>query len=682
MRPPLPLSAAQLGIWFAQHLDPATLEYNVGEYIDIHGPVDAVLFEHALRQIVAEAETLRAKFVECDDGPQQVILDSPPWSMPHVDVSAEPNAQAAAIAWMKADLARPFDLRRGPLFQYALLKLGPDRFFWHARYHHIVTDAFGMSLVAERAAQVYSALVEGHTNSGRPLEPLAPLVAADAEYRASEEFVADRQFWLQYLADLPSPISLSQRNPARPSGFIRCTRHLGTKDLSPPVAATGPIRAAPATAIVAAAAIFLHRMTGAHDVILRFPVSARSPAARNIPGMVSNLVPLRLKISPHMSVSDVVAETAHQMRTVRQRQRLRIADLRQDIGGTDQHRTAIAGPTVNIMRFNYNFSFAGSRSFAHNLATGPIDDLSIAMYDRLDGGGVRIDFDANPARYGTDEIAGHLNRFVRLLERTIAAPHQTIGSLDILSPDERQTILRGWNDTRRPLMPVTLPALFASQTAKTPEAIAVVFEDCKLTYAELDALSNQLAHHLQWLGVRPETIVGLCFERSVEMIVALVAILKAGGAYLPLDPTYPAERLQFMLEDSGAPILLTHSHLRGKVRGPSDAIVEIDTDAAIARQTTDAVLSAVAPSNAAYVIYTSGSTGRPKAVVVSHLSVSNYVAWGISACCVDEGIGAPILNSLAFDATVTALFLPLFAGKLVMLAREDKQLSSSRTAME
>ena len=234
-----------------------------------------------------------------------------------------------------------------------------------------------------------------------------------------------------------------------------------------------------------------------------------------------------------------------------------------------------------------------------------------------------IDFDANPAFYSPNDLADRQARFLRLLT-LISDPQRAIGSLDILSAAERHTIIRDWNDTTQPIADATVPALFAAQAQRTPEAVAVVFEDRSLSYAALEAHANQLAHHLQSLGVGPEVIVGLCVERSPEMVIGLLGILKAGGAYLPLDPEYPAERLAFMLSDAGATVLLTQSGPIERLSAVAAAaattrIVRLDADwPDVARQPTAAPKLELHPQHPAYVIYTSGSTGTPKGVVVEH----------------------------------------------------------------
>ena len=270
-------------------------------------------------------------------------------------------------------------------------------------------------------------------------------------------------------------------------------------------------------------------------------------------------------------------------------------------------------------------------------------------------------------------------RLIRLLEAATAAPERAIGSLDILSADERRTILRDWNDTAHPVAPATVAELFAAQAARTPAAVAVVFGDSELSYGELDARANQLAHHLRGLGVGPEVIVGLCVERSLEMIVGLIGILKAGGAYLPLDPSYPADRLGFMLEDAGAAVLVTQAALRDRLPAHGGAIVRLDTDwPVIARNRTTAPATRLLPHNTAYVIYTSGSTGKPKGVGVTHgMSPVSFCMTQTIVRCYRQRTRAPCCT-FAFDCLGSEIWgsLPAWrAPALVPYRRSGERLA-------
>src|SRR5438105_2492642 len=264
----VPLSGAQQGIWFAQQIEPASPSYNIGEYIEIHGPIDPELFERALRLMVAEAESLHIELVDTEDGPRQVTGIEPVWSMPLIDVSGEESPRVAAEAWMKADLARPIDLTHGPLFAYALFKAAPDRFYWYARYHHIVMDGFGMSLIARRLADVYTSLHNGNGSRDRPFGRFGRLLEENAEYRASRQFTDDREFWSKYLSDPPEPISLSGRTSTAGRSFLRQSACLDARNLERLCKIADRGRADLAPVIIAAVASFFHRLTAATDLVL------------------------------------------------------------------------------------------------------------------------------------------------------------------------------------------------------------------------------------------------------------------------------------------------------------------------------------------------------------------------------------------------------------------------------
>ena len=667
--PAFPLSSAQQGIWFAQQIAPSSPAYNIGEYIEIHGAIDPPLFEQALRQVVAETDALRVRIVARAGEPRQVVDASPTWAMPFVDLSAETDARTVAEALMKADLARPIDPTRGPLFAFALFKAAADRFYWYARYHHVAMDGFAMGVVARRMAEVYTALCAGRSAAEGACGPLAVLLEQEAVYRASGQLAQDRRFWRDELADRPDPGFGGQASGASDS-FLRATGCVPDSTLVGLRSLAGLLGTRLPQVVSAATAIFLHRLTGEMDVVVGLPVSVRDGVARTIAGMTSNVLPLRLSVDPAMTVSDVVDETTRRIRRASQHQRYQIAELRRDLGA-GEGRTLFAA-SVNYMRFDYGLSFAGHRAVAHNLSLGPVENLSIAVYERLDDGPLRIDFDANPAVHTAADLSEHQRRFLRLLS-AIAGADRTIGSLDLLAPEERERMLRAWNETVRTVSFQPLPELIAAQAAHTPGAAALAFGDEQMSYGELERRANRLAHHLRGLGVGPEVVVGLCVERSPDMVVGLLGILKAGGAYLPLDPAYPPERLAFMLADAGSPVVVTQSPLVDRLPAHGGRIVLLDTDApAISRAPTSAPALALDPLSPAYVIYTSGSTGRPKGVVVTHGGIPNLAAAQIDRFAVTSEARVLQFASPSFDAAISEIAMALASGATLVLPAEER----------
>lgn len=676
-----PLSGAQSGIWFAQQLDPENPIFNTGECIEIHGPVDPARFETALRHAVMEAQALHVRFGEDRDGPWQTIAPSCDWPLHVMDVSGGKNPQEAAEAWMKHDLARPVDLKRGPLFTEALFKIAPDRFYWYQRIHHIVIDGFGFSLLARRVAQIYTALAHGRPFSEGAFGSLQSVLQEDSAYRASEQMELDRQFWLKRFADGPEAVSLGDRAARTSGSFLRQSAQL------PPSVRAGMHSLARQTGtswpdvVIAATAVYVHRLTGANDVILGLPVMCRlGSASLRVPAMVMNLLPLRLSVRPDISLSALLHQVSQEIREIRRHQGYRHHDLRRDLKLLGDNRR-LFGPLINVMPFDYDLSFAGHRATVRNLSAGPVDDLSVNVYDRFDGSGLSIDFDANPAIYGADELALHQRRFLRLLDNVAAAdPAQLVSRIDVLLAEERCQVLTEWNKTAHEVPKTYAAAMFEEQAARTPEAVAVVCEGASLSYAELNKRANRLAHLLIAHGVGPERIVALALPRSPEMAVAILAVHKAGAAYLPLDPDYPSDRIAYMLEDAGPVCLVTDGQVASKLPDSGTVPKLVLDEPATAdrlmrypsRNPGDADRTVpLSPLNPAYVIYTSGSTGKPKGVMVTFGNLTNLLFAMQDRFRLGEGDRWLSVTTIAFDISVLEVFLPLAAGARIDLARKD-----------
>ncbi|QMV22163.1 amino acid adenylation domain-containing protein [Streptomyces sp. SCUT-3] len=678
----LPLTAAQSGVWLAQRLDPANPVFNIAEYVEIHGSVDPELFAEALRHTVAGAEALRVRVREEDGRPYQVVEEHTGEVAQYVDVSGEDDPRAAAEAWMRAEAGRPVDPAEGGLFAYALFKAADDRYFWYQRYHHVVSDGLSLSLLGRRVADAYTALAAGLPCPEQAPGSLRALVEDEADYRCSERFTRDREYWTTRFADLPEPGSLASRRPALPRHLVRHSGNLDAPALDALRAAAREAEVAWPAVVVAAMGAYLHRMTGNRHVVLGLPVTARvGAAARNLVGMTSNVLPLRLDVRPGTGVADLMRQASQELRRALKHQRYRSEDLRRDLGlSGDEHR--LVGPHVNIVTVDYDLRFAGHRTTVHNLGGGPVDDVSLVVDGRGAGQGARIDWDSNPDLYGDEGGDAHRRRFLRLLDAFVhARPESPVSALEILDPAEREHILSGFNDTAADVPATTLPALFEAQAARTPDAVAVVHGDRSLTYGELNARANRLARLLVGRGARPETFVAVSVPRSDDMMVALLAVLKSGAAYLPLDPEYPAERLGFMIGDARPALVVTVSDgpLAARPAQPGTPGLLLLDDPRTAESAaglpagdlTDADRAApLEPLNAAYVIYTSGSTGRPKGVVVSHANAVDHVTWAAEEIG-PERLGRVLAStSLNFDVSVFEMFGPLCCGGSIEVVRD------------
>ncbi|MEU5210162.1 amino acid adenylation domain-containing protein [Streptomyces sp. NPDC020742] len=682
----LPASAAQREMWMAEQAAPDAPQQRIGEYLDIRGPIDTAAFEAAMRRTIAEASPFHARFIAEDGVPWQ-ILDLPAdWSFPVLDVSGEADPAAAAEAWMRADLARPLDLARGPLFSYALFTLGPERSIWYLSAHHAIADGHTGALIAQRVADLYGAALAGQPAPPATFGSVRTLLAEEAHYRASERFAADRQYWTTRFADAPEVARLADAPVGPPVGNLSHCGHLSADASARLKSAARTARTHWSVLVIAATAAFLHRLSGEQDVVLSLPVAARTDAtARSIPGMYSNVLPLRVTVRPEMPRSDLVRQVSREFRQMLRHQRYRGEDLPRDLGLQDGagYRTA---PQVNIMSFDYGLSFAGHRASAHNLTQGLVPDLSVTVFDRADGGRIRVDLVGNAELYRADELAAHHRRFLTVLGGFLDAPDRPVADAELLTPGERFVQLVEWNGPEHKRPEDTLPELFAAQARRTPDATAVICAERSLTYRQLDAASNRLARLLLARGLGPERTAALALPRSAELVIGVLAVLKAGACYLPVDPEYPADRLSFMLADTAPVLLLTTTETARDlpdtatarlVLDDPDTVRELDRHAAA--EVTDADRPCrLEPDHPAYVIYTSGTTGRPKGVVMPARAMVNLLTWHHEALPAAPGARVAQFTALSFDVSVQEILSALLFGKTLVVPaneiRRDPQL--------
>ncbi|MFI9306090.1 amino acid adenylation domain-containing protein [Streptomyces triculaminicus] len=676
----LPLTGAQSGMWYAQSLDPGSPALNTAEYLDIHGDLDPVRFAEALHRTVGEADALRVRLVGTPDGPRQ--LPVPVEALGHgfplhtADLRDQGDAEAAvaaALAWMRADLAVPFDLASGPLFAHALLRVGDRRWLWYHRVHHAVLDGYGHALVARRVADVYTALAAGDDVGPSPFGRLAALVEEDAAYRDSATYERDRDHWRRHMADRPAVPTLSGRAALPSRTTVRHTAHLGPEAAARLRELAASVRATWPDVLFAAQALYLSRATGRQDVVLGLPMMGRmGSVALRVPGMVMNVLPLRLTVTPDATFAELTRQADLGIRTARRHQRYRYADLRRDLGLLGEG-TALVGPLVNVMPFDYGLTFAGAPCEAHNLSGGPVDDLTVGIYDRADGSGLRIDYDANPASYEDGEVAAHQRRFLDLLTRIAGSdPHRPLSELGLATAEERERELTEFNDTAATLPPTTLIGPVEARAARTPHATALVADGRSWTYAELNTRANRLARHLIGLGVRPGVLAAVALPRSADLVVALLAVLKAGGAYVPLDVEHPPARLALVLEDTAPACVVTDTVTRAATLPDTGVPAVLLDDPALAAELDRHLPTdpgrALTPHHPAYVIHTSGSTGRPKGVVVPHSAIDNRLRWMQGEYGLTAGDRVLHKTPTGFDVSVWELFWPLREGATLVLA--------------
>ena len=687
----LPLSFSQQRLWLIHQLEPESAVYNMPVAVRLEGALQVSALAHALAEIGRRHEVLRSRYVEAGGEPLQVLAENEPGRLPRVNLAGLPagRREPAAEQLALAEAVRPFDLGRGPLLRALLLGLGEREHILVLTLHHIVTDAWSMGILVRELGALYESCAAA-LPSPLPSLPIqyADFAAWQRQWLQGEVLAGEIAFWRRQLAGLPPLLELPTDRP-RPT--VQSFRG-ATRPVRLPAGLTRQVetlaRRQGATLFMVLLAAFqalLARLSGQGDLAVGSPIAGRNHSEiEGLIGFFVNTLVLR---------GNVNGEPAFRALVDRVRETALAAYLHQDlpfeklVEELTPERSLARTPLFQVMLVLQNAP-AGSLEI-RDLRLRPVGvegttakfDLTLALAET--DGELTGHFEYATDLFDATTIDRLILHFERSLTAALAVPERTVSELPLLSVAELHQLAAEWNDTAVPLPGgAFLHSLFAAQAARTPEAPALVQGSERLTYGELDARADHLAVRLRALGAGPDVIVAVFLERSVELVLALLAVLKAGGAYLPLDVTQPRERLSFLLDDARAALLLTRTGLLPAL--PGHSVRKICLDDLPAAVSAVSVPQAEA-GNLAYVLYTSGSTGRPKGVAVTHRGLTNYLLWaadayGAGAFGSDER-GAPVHSPVSFDLTVTSLFVPLLAGRCVVLIPEEAGIGGLAAAL-
>lgn len=693
----LPLVAAQPGIWLAEQIADQRNLFSVAHYVELNGLIDPERLDEAVRQGLAEADTLHARFLQGPRGVLQCIPQRrsaqqlPP--LERLDFSQRDDGRHAALALMEADLAAelPGD-GQACLYRQVLIRVPAavggtsPCWFWFQRFHHLTLDGFSFAALTRRIASIYNALLAGAPIGEAPFASFHAVVEEYQNYQQSAAMQRDAAFWRQHCATLPTPVSLAGpvvRQSQSRARALRCRTHIAAVQLEELLMDDRPA----ANTVMAALAIYLYRMSGETHLTIGFPFMRRmGSAALNAVGPVVNILPLQLVLQPEMTLAQIAINLGDEVKKMRRHQRYDAERLRRDLGLVGQQRD-LYGPVFNFKMFDYQLALGGVPGITHALATGPIDDLEFEIFIR--SGELAIELVANPARYDEESLALHAQRLHHLLLLLAQAPQTPVGELQLLGDSERALISQ-WGKGPDLLMPaaaVSVLDVFHQQARRHPEDIAVRCDDECLSYQQLAARVAQLARVLIARGVGAEDVVAIGLPRSLDAVVAILGVMASGAAYMPLDLDYPPERLALMCDDAQPCLLLAHSSTRGQLPAlpQIQCLDDVGFQAACAAQPTAPVGDKerripLQGEHLAYIIYTSGSTGRPKGVMSTHGGLLNLLAahaanlYGPAMVefhrCHSRRMRAGHTASFAFDSSWEPLFWMMIGCELYLFNEE------------
>ena len=678
----VPLSFSQKRLWFLYQFEPDNPFYNVPFALHLQGTLDNSALQQTLQTVVQRHEILRTTFAETNEKligtaqAQQIIHPKSDITLQLIDLSPQGDRAWAAVEPLaRAEAQQTFDLHQGPLLRATLLRISDQEFVLLVTLHHIISDVWSTGVLVREMVTLYSAFSQGKPN---PLPPL-PIQYADftlwqRRSLQGQHLQTQREYWQQQFATLPPVLQLPTDRPRPAVQSFRGDRGEFSLSVELTAALKRLGQAHEATlfmTLLAAFKVLLHRYTGQTDLTIGSAIANRNQAElEGLVGLFMNTLALRTDLAGNPSFQELLGRVREVALGAYSHQDLPFEQL---IEGLKLPRELSHTPLFQVMVILQN---APSPALTlPGLTLKPLElahttakfDLTLIAAEVA--GGLQGTLEYNTDLFDKATIERLLGHFQMLLAGLVANPEARLSEISLLTPAESAQLQEWRQPTGQPFPSACLHQLFEAQVEKTPGAIAIIDGHQQLTYAELNQRANQLARHLQSLGVEPEVLVGLCVERTLDMVIGILGILKAGGAYVPLDPSYPPSRLQFMVGDAQLSVLLTQSQLLADLPALDAAIVCVDRDWPTIAQAPSANLSTgVTANNLAYIIYTSGSTGTPKGVMIPHQNVVRLFKTTEPLYRFNEQDCWTLFHSYAFDFSVWELWGPLlYGGRLVVV---------------
>jgi amino acid adenylation domain-containing protein len=671
----LPLSPTQEGFWILHQHKLDRVLNTLAASVHIQLPLNIQLLEYCLNTLLQRHDALRTTFQEREGQPVQVIASNLPISLSVVDLRVLSGAQQETEVWRleAEETQHPFDLTQGPLVRARLLQLAAEEYVLLLSMHQMICDRWSMNICVRELAGLYEALASDQSS---PLSELSwsytDFVQQQQEWLESEAATEQLSYWKQQLAERPMSLDL----PTDRLRVLERSLRNSTYELTLPQTLSEALKKVSQREnvnldmiLVAALQTLLYRYTGQEDLLIG-TVTANRPSAESetVVGSLENLLALRTHLSGDLTFHALLGQVREMLLEARRHQEFPFASLLRELPPVTtpglnplfQVMVTLApscAPLPSGWEMTWLQTGAGTSSY----------DLSLDIEEQAEGLLTRFVYSSDLFDEATIErMAGH---WQQLLEGAVADPEQSLDSLPLLTEPERHRLLVEWNRPQEDyFQDRCVHELFEMQAKRTPKAVAVVCEERRLSYEELNRHANQLAHHLRRLGVRPEVPVGICIERSLEMVVGLLAILKAGGVHVPLDAAAPPERIAFMAQDTRMPVLLTQQHLLTKFLEPHPQLICLDADwETIAEQPSTNPAHVVKGEHLAYIVYTSGSTGQPKGVQIEHRALASHCGAIIEVQQLTADDGILQFNSFTFDASLEQILPPLLVGARLVL---------------
>ncbi|MBU2703324.1 amino acid adenylation domain-containing protein [Sporomusaceae bacterium BoRhaA] len=669
-----PLTSYQKDIWLEQCLYSGKPIYNLGGYIAIQGIIDPEIFGEAIHTLIKNNDSLRIRIIEKASEPYLKILSEVKYDVPFYDFSSREEPDTACLNWLKQEFLKPFEFD-GNLFQFALLKSDDQTYFWLLKFHHIIIDGFGVSMLYKQVIEKYNQIATGSKEPDKTIYSYTEFIEENNRYLSSPAFLKDKEFWQEKYQAIPEP--LFNRNMDDHGNSVVSDRITFSikRSLYDQVVAFSQANGCTAFHfILAVLSIYFGRVCSRDELVIGVPISNRGKAKnKQIMGLFANVIPLRVQLEEKLSFRELMLAIKGNLMEDYRHQKFPFGEIYRTVFNQAKDKGNLFDISLSYVNreFSENFITASNYDIVSMAHQHERNALTIFVREYNSERDIDIDFDYQLSAFEKfipiDHVAMHFNY---LLGEMLKSSEKSISEIEIIPEEEKHKLLCDFNDTKAAYCrEQTIQTVFEEQAAKMPEKLAVVADSKQLTYGELNAKANQLARVLIRNGVKPDGIVGIMANRSIAMVISILGVLKAGGAYLPIDPTYPPDRIQYMLEDSSTGILLTQGQLKdsyayqGKVLDMEDISLYRGDAGNLGRINTS--------ENLAYIIYTSGSTGKPKGVMIEHRGIINLTTFFSENYQLGGQDKMLQFASSSFDASVWEMFTSLLIGATLFIVKRE-----------
>lgn len=664
----MPLSHPQKRVWYLEKIFPNTSLSNIGGPVRIKGKVDFHLLEEAIGKFIASHDGIRIQLSEDDGEAWQYVSDYTKQAIDQFDFSKEPDPEAAFWDWVNKEAGAPFQLVHSPLYYFALFKVNDNDYGYLIKCHHIICDGWSMQIMTSQIADCYTSLADGgeaDEDSGQP--SYLDFLDGEQSYLQSKRFDKNKLYWAEKFRTLPEGLTVTESyltDGRRTTIELDQQMSMRIRELA------DRCHVSLNTFFVLVYFSYTYKRTHLSDLVVGTPVLNRSgKKEKAMFGMFTSTMPFRYNLNPEASVIETLALLQKGLMENYFHQRYPYDLLVKDLNLKKQGYDQLFHASINYYNTKLMTSMNGEPVENVEFYNGQqAYELQWVIKDWSDTGALTLDLDYRTDVYSEEQIHGMAEGLLVLIEQMLNRPESSIGSLSLLTEQDRRRQIVELNDTSAEYPSnKSVRQLFEEQARLTPDRIAIEHDGQFLTYRELNETANRLAHRLIRRGVGNETIVGIWTHHSIETVIAIWGVLKAGGAYVPIDPAYPEERIRYMLEDSGAKLVLTNvDGIAGHY--PVESL-DLRDNAIYDKERSDPGIE-IKPGNLAYIIYTSGSTGKPKGVMIEHQGLTNYIWWAKLMYAKEDPVVFPLYSSLAFDLTVTSIFTPLICGGTILVYRD------------